>query len=236
MQPVRRTWLVDLWWLLGAAALGGCCSVVVPYLLPAARAAERLWYAVAGLLLAGFVAGLARPAASWRWGIAAALPAIVHASIQLLDPGRAPLGAALVISFVLSVLLAPFFTPPSLLGAHLASCLRAGCEAFLPRALFHGSRGPAVSWGVGILGWPCLWSAVLGTVGLVVGFAGPDLVGSQANQRALIGILVTGPVGAIGGAILGLVMALLRRWQWPEMILALLVVANFYLGLIISTF
>jgi hypothetical protein len=53
------------------------------------------------------------------------------------------------------------------------------------------------------------WAGVLGIVGFLSGFVGPMVLAPGANQGPLLGILLTGPGGALLGAILGAVVALL---------------------------
>jgi len=53
------------------------------------------------------------------------------------------------------------------------------------------------------------WAGVLGIVGFLSGFIGPMVLAPGANQGPLLGTLITGPGGALLGAILGAVVALL---------------------------
>jgi len=48
-----------------------------------------------------------------------------------------------------------------------------------------------------------LWAIVLGLVGFLCGFIGPIILAPEANQGPLLGIFITGPVGAVLGAFLG---------------------------------
>jgi len=50
-----------------------------------------------------------------------------------------------------------------------------------------------------------LWALALGATGFVTGFFGPMVLNPQANQGPLLGLLITGPLGAAAGAILGIV-------------------------------
>jgi len=54
------------------------------------------------------------------------------------------------------------------------------------------------------------WAKVLGIVGFVCGFIGPMVLASNADQGPMIGIFITGPAGALLGAILGGVVGLLK--------------------------
>jgi hypothetical protein len=54
-----------------------------------------------------------------------------------------------------------------------------------------------------ILYWIGLMALLVGTLGFVVGYFGPVIFTPESNQGPLIGIFVTGPGGAIAGAIVG---------------------------------
>lgn len=54
-----------------------------------------------------------------------------------------------------------------------------------------------------------LWVAALGATGFVAGFFGPIALNPDANQGPLLGIFITGPGGAIGGLIAGLLFRVL---------------------------
>ena len=58
-----------------------------------------------------------------------------------------------------------------------------------------------------------LWSVALGVTGFVCGFFGPIVLNPSANQGPLLGILITGPGGAVLGAILGALTARLNLRQ-----------------------
>ncbi len=53
------------------------------------------------------------------------------------------------------------------------------------------------------------WALVLGVVGFVCGFFGPIALSPEANQGPLLGIFISGPGGALLGAILGAAAGLL---------------------------
>ena len=55
------------------------------------------------------------------------------------------------------------------------------------------------------------WALVIGAIGFVGGFFGPMLFAPGANQGPLLGILITGPLGVLIGAIGGLVHWLIQR-------------------------
>ena len=54
------------------------------------------------------------------------------------------------------------------------------------------------------------WALVLGGVGFIFGFFGPIELSPDANQGPLLGIFITGPLGFLLGAILGLIVGALR--------------------------
>jgi len=54
------------------------------------------------------------------------------------------------------------------------------------------------------------WALVLGAVGFVCGFVGPMVFSPDANQGPLLGLFITGPGGALLGAILGLMVGAAR--------------------------
>ena len=62
---------------------------------------------------------------------------------------------------------------------------------------FHESGAPSVFW----------WILITGGIGFAAGFFGPIALNPEANQGPLVGIFVSGPVGAL----LSLVLYLLSR-------------------------
>jgi hypothetical protein len=54
------------------------------------------------------------------------------------------------------------------------------------------------------------WTIVLGIAGFLPGFIGPMLLAPDANQGPLLGILITGPTGALLGSVLGVAAALAK--------------------------
>jgi len=57
------------------------------------------------------------------------------------------------------------------------------------------------------------WAAVLGAVGFFCGFVGPLVLAPDANQGPLFGIFISGPAGAVLGALLGMVVGTLGATQ-----------------------
>ena len=56
---------------------------------------------------------------------------------------------------------------------------------------------------------PGFWALALGGVGGAAGFFGPIALNPDANQGPLLGILITGPGGAIAGLVLGFLFRIL---------------------------
>jgi preprotein translocase subunit Sss1 len=54
-------------------------------------------------------------------------------------------------------------------------------------------------------------AVIVGGVGFLAGFVGPIIFTPDANQGPLLGIFITGPLGALLGAVVGAVVALRRR-------------------------
>src|SRR5262245_51048719 len=53
------------------------------------------------------------------------------------------------------------------------------------------------------------WTWSLGAVGFAAGFFGPMLLNPDANQGPMLGIFITGPGGALAGAVLGFLFRIL---------------------------
>jgi hypothetical protein len=56
-----------------------------------------------------------------------------------------------------------------------------------------------------------LGAAAVGFISFVAGFVGPIIITPDSNQGPLLGIFITGPLGAIVGAIGGVIYFLVRR-------------------------
>jgi hypothetical protein len=61
-----------------------------------------------------------------------------------------------------------------------------------------------------ILRYTRKWAVVLGLVGFVCGFVGPMVFSPDANQGPMLGIFITGPGGALLGALLGVIVGAAR--------------------------
>jgi hypothetical protein len=57
----------------------------------------------------------------------------------------------------------------------------------------------------------CATGAAVGAVGLVAGVLGPVILTPESNQGPLLGVLVTGPLGAVAGTLIGIVARRARR-------------------------
>ncbi len=60
--------------------------------------------------------------------------------------------------------------------------------------------------GPGLAASIMLGAVAVGGVGFVAGFVGPIILAPDANQGPLLGIFITGPLGAVIGAIGGAVL------------------------------
>jgi len=56
---------------------------------------------------------------------------------------------------------------------------------------------------------PGFWALAMGAVGGAAGFFGPMILSPDANQGPMLGLFITGPGGAVAGAILGVVFRFL---------------------------
>jgi hypothetical protein len=103
-------------------------------------------------------------------------------------------------SYVLGWLVLMLFLP---LGgvAWLGNLLALIAAVFVARAAWFRAASAAPS----ALGYAGYGAAVLGSIGFAAGFFGPMIFAPQANQGPLLGIFITGPLGALLGAVLGLV-------------------------------
>lgn len=54
------------------------------------------------------------------------------------------------------------------------------------------------------------YAIIIGIIAFLGGFVGPLIFTPEANQGPLLGIFITGPLGFVGGAILGLLVAFMK--------------------------
>jgi hypothetical protein len=66
-------------------------------------------------------------------------------------------------------------------------------------------QGGTVAW------WCIVTTAVVGGISFLAGFVGPIVLRPDAPQGPLLGIFFTGPLGALAGAALGIVIGLIRQ-------------------------
>jgi uncharacterized membrane protein YeaQ/YmgE (transglycosylase-associated protein family) len=59
--------------------------------------------------------------------------------------------------------------------------------------------------------WPFAFAGAVGSAGLIAGFAGPLIYWPASNQGPLFGIFMTGPGGAVLGAVLGSILPHLTK-------------------------
>ncbi|MDZ4347965.1 MAG: hypothetical protein U1A22_00260 [Xanthomonadaceae bacterium] len=69
----------------------------------------------------------------------------------------------------------------------------------------HAGSAPDSAWKMALYG-----AALVGAIGFVGGFFGPMIFAPDANQGPLLGLLITGPGGAVLGAVGGLLYGLGR--------------------------
>ena len=100
-------------------------------------------------------------------------------------------------TFVLSWLVLRLFLP---LGGieWLGNLLPLLIAAFVARNAWAGSVD-----GLPASGYAGMGAVVLGVSGFVLGFFGPMIFAPEANQGPMLGIFITGPGGALLGAVLG---------------------------------
>lgn len=103
-------------------------------------------------------------------------------------------------SYVLSALLLMMFLP---LGgvAWLGNVFALIIAMVAARSAWQRTADPSQS----ALAYAGFGAAVLGSIGFALGFFGPMIFAPEANQGPMLGIFITGPGGALLGAVLGLI-------------------------------
>jgi hypothetical protein len=66
--------------------------------------------------------------------------------------------------------------------------------------------------------WCAGMAAGIGAIGFTIGFVGPLLLRPDSPQGPLLGFFVTGPWGAIVGALLGLLIGVARQGRGPSIV------------------
>ncbi len=205
------------WWLI-AALLGGGFYFGQLLLIPSPEGASVVLYLAAGPFVAGGIIGFLRPERPWRWGIAVVLPAALASLLRFGLPSFLGMGAPMMTLALV----------PSISGAYLGAYARGGKAALAPPPMLRSDREPAPPWQLSALIWACVWGATLGALGFAAGFVCPLVLDRGGNLGPLLGILMTGPLGAVGGFLLGALLALLRRWHPRDMALVLIAVSLLY--------
>ena len=113
-------------------------------------------------------------------------------------------GAAFVMVYVLCFLAWLLVSPGGLSGlAGFVGLVGGALAAAL--AWRHADSAPGSAWTMALYG-----AALVGAIGFVGGFFGPMIFAPDANQGPLLGLLVTGPGGAVLGAVSGFLYGLGR--------------------------
>lgn len=91
--------------------------------------------------------------------------------------------------------------------AWIGSVVALAASVYVARRVWQGTAegSSSVAAAVG------LGAVILGGLGFVAGFFGPMIFAPEANQGPLLGLFITGPAGAVIGAIAGAVYAMRRR-------------------------
>lgn len=61
-----------------------------------------------------------------------------------------------------------------------------------------------------VIGWALAGGVLLGAVGFTLGFFKPGLFGAEGNLAPLMGVFGTGPIGFVGGTVLGWMAGCIR--------------------------
>jgi hypothetical protein len=211
------------WWLL-AGGLG----LLAPVLLLPVAARWMIDHPVFVLLAEavgffglGAVMGSLRPERPWRWAVAAVVPAGVQslvASALSKSISGIPGNPLLFVLMGLPQLVLLGLT--TLAGASLtAFALTHRHPPSAPAALVPGRDASVRSRLAASITWIVVWSAALGATGFAAGFFGPLILRPDSNQGPLLGIFITGPLGAIVGVALGTILSAVRSWRSPQMAL-----------------
>jgi hypothetical protein len=120
--------------------------------------------------------------------------------VRLVLAALAFLGALYVVAMLMLTL--PFGSQPWIGGlVALAGAV------FAARKVWYGTAEDTMS--VSVMAG--LGALILGGLGFVAGFFGPMIFAPEANQGPMLGIFITGPLGAVVGAIGGAWYAKRRR-------------------------
>ena len=214
MSTSKRRADEAFWWFL-AGGLG----FLLPLLLLPVSARWMIDHPVlvflaeaAGFFGLGALMGSLRPERPWRWAVAAVLPAGVQSLVVSALP-KSGSGFAL-------------FGLPNLVLLGLVTLAGASLAAFALTPRHPPSAPAAAAPGRGqivrsrleaSITWIILWSVFLGSTGFAAGFFGPLILRPDSNQGPLLGIFITGPLGAVVGVTLGTILSAVRSWRSPQM-------------------
>jgi hypothetical protein len=59
--------------------------------------------------------------------------------------------------------------------------------------------------------WTIIGAVTIGLLGFLIGYIGPIIFYPNSNQGPLFGIFLTGPMGVLGGAIVGCIVGVIRN-------------------------
>jgi uncharacterized membrane protein YeaQ/YmgE (transglycosylase-associated protein family) len=116
------------------------------------------------------------------------------------------------------------------LSLGILSCIAFSMLGFLPDGSLFGFVvvcivGAVAGWMVGaryerpveqggaVARWCAGMTALVGGVAFLAGFVGPILLTPNSPQGPMLGIFITGPLGALAGAILGIIIGFVRQKQ-----------------------
>src|SRR5581483_821151 len=74
---------------------------------------------------------------------------------------------------------------------------------------------------------PCAFLLSMGLAGFLAGFLGPLVVAPEANQGPLLGIFITGPLGVVAGAVIGIILPRLAPERLRGHVLNILTATTF---------
>jgi hypothetical protein len=91
--------------------------------------------------------------------------------------------------------------------AWIGSLAALAASAYVARNVWNGTAEGSTS--VSVMAG--LGAVIVGGLGFVLGFFGPMILAPGANQGPMLGLFITGPAGAVIGAVAGAVYAMRRQ-------------------------
>ena len=188
-----------------------------------------------GFFASGALMGALRPERPWRWAVAAVVPGVVMSFVvSVLPKSRTGIPGDVFTFALMGLPSLVLLSLTALAETYLAAFARTrGRPASAPALVVHSRDLGARSRLATSLIWTLVWSAVLGSLGFAAGFFGPMISQPDNNLGPLLGIFVTGPLGAVLGLILGAVFSGVRTWKPREMALLIAVSCVLYVGWIL---